>query len=274
MNLKDYFLIIRPTNCFIAAIGAFIGYSLAIGSIQFSNLLVMYAMLAVFFVCAGGQTINDYFDFAIDRKAKKERALVKGNISRMNALYYSFILFLTGIIISYFIHFTAFIVAIIFSLLLIFYSGFLGKYKFIGNWIVAFSVAFTIIYGALIEMWFCLPLVLFFSALLSNAGREITKDMEDLETEKGVKITLPQKISFPVLNHFILILYLGAIIIGFIPLYWNRLNNVFYLFFMVLAVISLMYSVKLLQGRNFRKSQAYSKIGMGLGLIAFLLGLL
>ncbi len=60
--INEYIKLIRPVDCVIASIGVFIGYSLSIQGINFS-LPLLYAMLAVFFVCAGGQTINDFFDF-------------------------------------------------------------------------------------------------------------------------------------------------------------------------------------------------------------------
>jgi len=254
MKVIEFIKIIRPIDCIIAALGAFIGFSLSIQGIAF-NELILYAMLAVFFVCAGGQTINDYFDYAITKK---------------QALIYSISLFLIGIIFSFFINLIAFIAAMFFVLLLVSYSALMKKIKYFGNFVVSFSVAFTILFGAIISMNFFLPLILFVSAFFANTSREIIKDLEDLKTEQGIKITLPQLLPKKVVEGIIALFYVIAILVGFYPFFTGLFNSLPYLLLMIFSTIFFALSLIELFKKDFSCSQNHSKKAMFLGLIAFL----
>ncbi len=269
MKVIEFIKIIRPIDCIIAALGAFIGFSLSIQGIAF-NELILYAMLAVFFVCAGGQTINDYFDYAIDKKTNKNKPLVKGTITKKQALIYSISLFLIGIIFSFFINLIAFIAAMFFVLLLVSYSALMKKIKYFGNFVVSFSVAFTILFGAIISMNFFLPLILFVSAFFANTSREIIKDLEDLKTEQGIKITLPQLLPKKVVEGIIALFYVIAILVGFYPFFTGLFNSLPYLLLMIFSTIFFALSLIELFKKDFSCSQNHSKKAMFLGLIAFL----
>jgi len=273
MQINEYIKIIRPIDCLIAAIGAFIGFILSIQQIQLIPEL-FYAMLTVFFVCAGGQTINDYFDLEIDKKTNKNKPLVKGLISKQTALIYSLILFVIGISFSFFISQLALIIAVLFALLLIAYSALMKKIKYFGNFVVSFSVAFTILFGAVISMNFFLPIILFCSAFFANTAREIIKDLEDLGTEQGIKITLPQLLPEKAVFGLVIIFYLLSVAIGFYPFFIGKFNSLIYLLLMITAVIFFGLSSVEMKKEKYSLSQKYSKAGMFLGLIAFLFGVI
>ncbi|MFH1895752.1 MAG: UbiA family prenyltransferase [archaeon] len=267
--LSEFVKLIRPMDCFIAALGAFIGYSLSIKGIAL-NETVLFAMLAVFFVCAGGQAVNDFFDFEVDKKTNKNKPLVKGSISKNTALIFSLSLFAVGIIFSFFINSIALISAVFFSLLLISYSALMKKIKYVGNFVVSFSAAFTILFGATISMNFFLPFILFVSAFFANTAREIIKDLEDLGTEKGIKITLPQLLPKKIVEGIIVLFYVIAVLIGFYPFFLGLFSSVQYLLLMSFSVIFFALSLAELFKKNFLCSQQHSKRAMLLGLIAFL----
>ncbi len=273
MNLTEFIKIIRSIDCVIASLGVFIGFSLSIQGISFP-LQLFYAMLTVFFVCAGGQTINDYFDFNIDKKTNKNKPLIKGTITKKQALIYSLILFAIGILFSFLISQLAVITAVFFALLLVSYSALMKKIKYFGNFVVSFSVAFTILFGAIISMNFFLPLILFFSAFFANTAREIIKDLEDLKTEQGIKITLPQLIPINIVFVLVILFYVLSILIGFYPLIKGIFNSILYIVIMVIAVIFFGLSSKEMLNKNYFVSQKYSKIGMLAGLLAFLFGVI
>ena len=273
MSIKDYFSIIRPFNCLVAAFGVFLGFSLSIKSFAF-NFSLLFSMIAVFFVCAGGQTINDFFDLEIDSIIKRHRPLPKGSISSFNALIYSILLFLVGLAFSFFVSTLLFWLAVFFSLLLIFYSAFLGRLKFLGNAVIAFSVAFTIIYGGLLGKSICLPVILALSAFLANLGREITKDLEDLKGDKGLKASLGRYFSLKPLAFFVLFLYLLAVLVGFYPFVLKVFSNFYYLLLMVVSFLLFIWSFRLLLEKEFKASQLYSKLGMLAGMLAFLAALI
>ncbi len=273
MNLKEYIKLIRPIDCIVASIGVFIGFSLSVQGIILIPFLG-YAMLSVFFVCAGGQAVNDFFDFEIDKKTNKNKPLVNGSISQKQALIFSLTLFLIGISFSFLVNLYAVIAAGFFSLLLIAYSALMKKIKFLGNLVVSFSVAFTILFGAIISMNFFLPLILFIAAFFANTAREILKDLEDLESEKGIKITLPQVLSIKTVFSLVVFLYFLSVLTGFYPFFTGRFNSIIYLFLMSGATIFFALSSIKMYDKNFSCSQKHSKTGMFLGLIAFLFGVI
>ncbi|MBU2100551.1 UbiA family prenyltransferase [Candidatus Micrarchaeota archaeon] len=273
MNLTEFIKIIRPIDCIIAALGAFIGYSLSIQSIAF-NELILYAMLTVFFVCAGGQTINDFFDYSIDKKTNKNKPLVKGTIKRKDAMIFAFILFGVGIGFGFAVSELAAIVTVFFALILILYSALMKKIKYFGNFVVSFSVAFTILFGAIISMNFFLPLILFVAAFFANTSREIIKDLEDLGSEQGIKITLPQLMPKKAIYVIVLLFYVVSVGTGFYPYFLGLFNSLIYFGLMILAMVFFALSLHSMEKGKFSASQKYSKIGMLAGLIAFLAGVL
>jgi 4-hydroxybenzoate polyprenyltransferase len=153
--------------------------------------------------------------------------------------------------------------------LLIIYSAFMQKLKFLGNWIVGAGTAFTLIFGASIigdyslAGWFAL------SALLANAGREITKDFEDMKADKGFKKTLPLILGENA-KQFVLGIYSASIAIAFFVWFSGITQSIFYLVLIALASAIFFSSAIKLFRNNFIKAQKLSKVGMVVALLAFL----
>jgi geranylgeranylglycerol-phosphate geranylgeranyltransferase len=273
MSLKHFFLILRPLNCLIASFAAWLGFVLSIQEISF-NFKIFLAMISVFLICGAGQTINDFFDLKIDLKIKPKKILPQKKISPIKAYYYSLFLFAFASFLSFFINLTAFIIAIVFSVLLYSYSAFFSNYKFLGNWLVAAGTSFTLIFGATLSNNFFLPGILAIAALFANAFREIIKDFEDTKGDKGLQKTLPQMISKNSLNKLLLILILIAIFTGFIPLIFKIFSSAWYVFLITISAVFFIYSYALFYKNSFKKAQNLSKIGMILALMAFLTGIL
>jgi len=271
-KLKALIEMCRPFNCLMAAFSTFIGFIVSINSIKF-NFNIFFLMLSAFLVCAGGQTINDVFDFEIDKKIRPTKVLPSGKITKKQALIFSFILFFLGIIIAFFVGLIQFLIALIFSFLLIIYSIFLTKIKFIGNWLIGLSTAFTLIFGATLGKNYLLVLFFSFSALLANVAREIIKDLEDLEADKGFKVSLP--IIFGLKIPKIIVFFLFAIAVFFAFLSATLFHLSFYfVFFMIFVGILFTFSAFLLSKNNLTKAQKISKIAMFFALIAFILSVI
>ncbi|PIY91886.1 digeranylgeranylglyceryl phosphate synthase, partial [Candidatus Micrarchaeota archaeon CG_4_10_14_0_8_um_filter_60_7] len=60
----------RPANSLMAAIAAWLGYSLALNAPAFDATIALIAT-ATFLVSAGGQAVNDYFDRDVDALRKR-----------------------------------------------------------------------------------------------------------------------------------------------------------------------------------------------------------
>jgi len=268
---KTFFELIRIGNCLMAAIAVLIGFYLSSG---FDYRLAALAAISGFLICGAGQAINDYFDANIDAKTSKERPIPSGRIGAKRALLYSVSMFFLGIFASFFINPTTVIIALIFAVLLIAYPLFMNKVKYLGNIVVAAGTAITFIYGAAASG--NIPSLIIFlaaTAFLSNMGREVTKDIEDIKKDAGTKKTLPILIGIPASRFFVLMYYLLAVI-GAITVYLLfifRYPMQYYLVFTILSSILFAYALILLYKNNSIESQKISKIAMLASLIAFIL---
>ncbi|ASI99268.1 geranylgeranylglycerol-phosphate geranylgeranyltransferase [Thermococcus celer] len=191
MELKAFVEITRPHNCILAGLVGVLGSIVAVGHFPgvITSLLVF---LVVTLGCAGGNTINDYFDYEIDRINRPERPLPRGAMSRKTALYYSLSLFAVGLALAYFINTADFVLAIVAYAAMVLYAWKLKPLPFVGNLVVASLTGATPLYGALAVNRIGLAGYLALCAFLVNVAREVIKDIEDVEGDitKGAK-TLP-----------------------------------------------------------------------------------
>jgi geranylgeranylglycerol-phosphate geranylgeranyltransferase len=263
--MNPYLELIRTGNCIIASLATLIGFLI----IAPASINLLFAMIAVFLICAGGQAINDVFDAEIDAKINKTKPIPSGKIKKTNAMTLSIILFIIGIFFSSLINFDALIIAIIFAILLFIYASILYKTKYLGNIVVAMGTAFTFIFGAASAGNISLLLIVFaMSAFFANMAREITKDFEDIKKDKGFKKTLPmisKKLAkgFVISYHTLSILFAIVAFVFFIP------TNYVYLIIILLVTVTFGRSIKLLLNNDYNNSQKKCKKGMVFSLIAF-----
>ncbi len=272
MTLKDFAAIIRPLNCAMAALGTFIGYSIASGFLECQQGIGI-AMLVAFLVCGGGMVINDYFDLAIDKKQHPKKALVSGRIKPGTALFYATALFLVGNALAvYYLPATAFGIALAFTILLIAYSRFLGRAKYLGNWVVASGTAFTLVFGASLAGNYAIVAWLALAALFANLARELIKDIEDLKVDKGFKKSLPMVLGKKKTIWFAFVYYLIAIIAVYVPVFLYGFNSLAFVSLVSIANIVFVASFRNARKGKFANAQKLSKIGMLVALIGFLVG--
>ncbi|AJF59695.1 MAG: UbiA family prenyltransferase [Candidatus Diapherotrites archaeon] len=272
MGLEHFFEILRPFNCFMAAFAVFIGYAVSVGSIGFS-FQVFLAMVSAFLICGAGQAVNDFFDWRIDRKIKPFRPIPAGHIESKAAFLYSVMLFLIGITISFFINEVAFLIAVLFSLLLLAYSAYTPQHKYFGNALIAMSTAITLVFGASVSGNYSVVVLLAASAFFSSLGREITKDVED-SAEKGFKKTLPMILPIEQINLAVFGSYIAGISIALYVWFSGMLKGAGFLFLTLAAGGIFLYAGAKLAEKDAKASQELSKIAMFIALIAFLAGVM
>jgi len=271
MKIKYFVEIIRPLNCLMAALAVFIGFSVAIGGLSFGFPL-LFAMLAALFICAGGQVINDFFDVEIDKISKPQKILPSKKISIHTALIYSVALFLVGLTFASILNQSAFIIAIAFTALLILYSAFIQRQKIIGNFVVAISTAFTLIFGASLVENYNTVFLIAASAFFANYAREIIKDLQDVKSDEGHKKTIAMILSDKQISFMVLGSYFFALLIAIYVWVSGMLTGIFFPILLLVAIIVFIQSFKLLLEKKVAKAQLYSKIAMAISLFAFLAG--
>ncbi|MDP5081368.1 MAG: geranylgeranylglycerol-phosphate geranylgeranyltransferase, partial [Winogradskyella sp.] len=171
------------------------------------NLLV----LATLFIAAAGYVINDIYDIEIDKVNKPEKVIVGKSISEKNAFSIFIILNVIGVGLGFYLtdgigKSGFFVIFIIASALLYIYSSYLKQILLVGNIVISFVVALSILLVGIFEL---LPAITennrsvqitFFEiivdyaifAFMINLTRELVKDIEDIDGDyKGGMQTLP-----------------------------------------------------------------------------------
>lgn len=173
------FEIARPVNVFISIASIFIAAFIS-GTIQ-PLINVIFACLSGGVIAAGANTINDYYDLEIDKVNKPNRPLVQGKLSREETLYISLMEFGIGVALAIFINLVALVIAVVISVLLILYSYRLKRQPLTGNFAVSFSTGMAFIYGGVAVDRILQTLIPAIFAFFYHFGREIIKDIQDIE---------------------------------------------------------------------------------------------
>jgi geranylgeranylglycerol-phosphate geranylgeranyltransferase len=220
-------------------------------------------------ITAGGNAINDFYDARIDAINRPDRPIPSGKISPNNALIFSLSLFFIGITLSFFINPVCFFIALLSSIALIYYSHKLKRTILWGNLCIGYLVGSTFLFGGAAAGGFVATSVPFLLAMLATVGREIVKDIEDIEGDrKEGTITLPiaigEKRSASIASMFILL----AILLSPLPAMLN-LFGVTYLMVVCLADVSFLASIVTIKKPS--RSSSFLKIGMIIALFAFII---
>ncbi len=179
------FAISRPANVLISMISIFVAAFIT-GTLQ-PAINVLLACISGGLIAAGANTINDYFDLEIDRINKPYRPLIAGKLSPSQAQLISMFEFTVGILLAAFIGSLAFFVAFTISFLLFFYSYRLKRLPLIGNLTVSFSTGMAFVYGGIAVNRIIETLIPAAFAFFYHFGREIIKDVQDLEGDTREK---------------------------------------------------------------------------------------
>lgn len=189
--MKPYLTLIRPVNFVITALSVIMACLLAGGTAQ-QGLLIVFGGLSAALIASGGMVFNDVLDIDIDRINKPERPLPSGAIARYDALMFFGALTGMGLIMSAYTTRPAFIIAFIVVPVLLLYSKVFKRTVLLGNLIVGGLTGLTFLYGGAIVGNMRGTVIPALFAFLMNTGREIIKDMEDVEGDaKDGADTLP-----------------------------------------------------------------------------------
>ncbi|AXV37998.1 MAG: UbiA family prenyltransferase [Methanobacteriaceae archaeon] len=270
--MNAYLEILRPWNALMAVIAVIL---VAIISGNFT-LDVLLACVVVFIVTGAGNSINDYFDHKIDAINKPERPIPSGRITLKTAGIYSISLFIIGIIIAFTINLLLGMIALLSTLLMVYYAYDLKGRCIIGNLSISFLTGLCFVFGGVAAGEIITSIYLGFYAFLMTMAREIVKDMEDVEGDKEEGAT-----TFPIIygNKKASILAAFFMIISSLTspiLYYLGIFNIVYLIILLIAIIVFLISVvSLLKDYsilNAKKISKQIKIGMGVVFLAFALG--
>jgi geranylgeranylglycerol-phosphate geranylgeranyltransferase len=271
-------------------IGSIISQKTIDGSTNLPLIGVFLTFFTALFLEASTFALNDYYDLEIDRINKRaDRPLVRGDISPKTALYSFYILFPLGLICSYFVNTTCFVIALITALLSVLYDAKMKKIKLVGNFYIAYIMAIPFIFGGaavLKNNTFSLeninPVIYIIAliAFLAGSGREIMKDVMDFEGDKvqGVR-SFPKYVGLRSSNILAALFYIAAIVLSFLPyslsnyeLYYQ--NSYYLLLVFITDVMLLTTSLHLIFKKQPRLKiyRKFTLLAIFMGLLAFLIG--
>lgn len=270
--MNSYIEILRPTNAVMASIAVLL---MAVISHVY-NLNILLGALAVCIATGAGNTINDYYDYEIDRINKPDRPIPSGRISLDNALYYSLLLFAVASVIGFYISIPNGITVIVCSAIMIVYAYDFKKRCLIGNLTVSILTGLTFVFGGLITNDLYVSIILAFFAFLMTLSREIIKDCEDIEGDKleGAH-TLP--IAYGKENSIKLAFIVNILTCILTPLlYVYGLFSHYYMIVVLIADVIFIYSgvlsIKCQEKDCLHKVSKYMKIAMLVAFISFIFG--
>lgn len=168
-----------------------VGASL-VSSLNFSmNLLLGF--VTSFTLTAASMAINDYYDRDIDAINEPNRPIPSGAISPKEALFLALVLSVIGFIAAFRTNMQCLMVAVVAWIVSVTYVTKGKRTGFPGNLLVSTCVVIPFIYGGFAAGRPELTTMIFVAiAFLSNTGREVAKDIVDIEGDKSQDIkTIP-----------------------------------------------------------------------------------
>ncbi len=267
----SYIKIIRPLNFFFVglcvAMGAYYPeYELTAGIWQ-----LLSAIVSAMFIAAAGYVINDYYDLEIDRVNKPERVLPSGKMKVRTALIYSILLFLAGIILSYFtFSVICLLIAFINSIFLFLYARFFKREFMVGNLLVAYAASSCFIYGGVAGNNIKNSLVIAAFAFLYTFLRELVKDLEDVKGDREAgAATIAIRWKKQKVVHFCLLPIMAMILFTLYFYYTGNLPNSQFTLLIFFVILPLLVFYRILGIHN--KTQIYRQISVYMKLDMFLL---
>lgn len=270
--MNKYLRLFRFGNGVMGILGVIIGAFMAVGfgiADHLENLLISCFLIISFI--AGGNSLNDYIDRDIDKTAHPDRPLPMGEIAPRTAL----ILGVAGLAIACILStimmdpvVTALV--ILAAIFMVSYELFLKQRGFVGNIVIAILTGAIFLFGGAVVGNIEGNLIIAAMAVMVSIGREIAKDIEDMDSDEGRK-TLPMMIG----KRNAAIIAAFFFILGPVLSIWPLVDHTFgWLYCTVfIADAIFIYSAFLIFSKA-KAAQKMAKIAMFVALVAFVLGVI
>lgn len=262
----------RLGNCVMAALGALLAAVICAGldGVQDYALEVLMSMLVVFFFIAAGNSLNDYYDRDTDKVAHPERPIPSGLVAPRTALVVSWALFAAAVAASLPINTWSLTIVVTAIVVMVGYERYLKAEGLVGNLAISWLTGALFLFGGAAVERLDLAWILAALAFLATLGREIVKDIQDIEGDKGSRRTLPMRMGVKNAGIAGSVAFLAAVALSPAP-YLLDLLSFWYLPAVLVADAIFIYCA-LIHFRNPEKGQQVAKLAMLVALVAFLLG--
>ncbi len=264
MGLYHLLKLGRPLNALMVFVAALLG-SLIAGKLD------LLAPLSAALISMGAQAINDCFDVDVDKK-KKGRPVAEGYVSVRQCKAVAVVYYLAGGLIAVVLTLNHLILALIAILSSYLYSSKMRQLKYVGNILVSFLVALTVVYGGVRGEWLrTLPVAVII--FLVNWAREIVKDIADEGADEGKKLTLVKIVGRDIAIAIACQLIVVGVALSPFPLFIEMVGDGFILPMGIADLMAIVACTLALIGEA-DMSAKILKGAMGMALLAFLLGVI
>ncbi|MDD1768355.1 MAG: UbiA family prenyltransferase [Methanomassiliicoccales archaeon] len=247
-------------------LGAFVAVGTSIVDYPFQ---LFIASVIVFLFVAAGNSLNDYMDREVDKRAHPRRPIPFGLISADLTLAIAGIFFGVCLVMSFLLDSISIAVIVSAIFVMLAYEGGLKRAGLGGNLSIAWLTAALFLLGGAIVERVDMTVIIAAMAFLATLGREIIKDIEDIEADFDRK-TLPMRIGKKKAGMIGSAAFIAAVILSPGP-YIISMFGWGYLVVVLLADGVFIYC-SIVHFQSPRKGQRFAKIGMMIALAAFLIG--
>jgi len=285
-KVRAFLELMRLKNVVLAAITVLLGAHFAIGGVWFNQYLLEVAIqtLAVVFFIGAGNTMNDIKDSEIDKTAHPNRPIPSQRIAINDAKKFTWILWTLSIVCVLFGTFRLYdndmqwyplvaIYVIAVALMISYDHGPKTKDSgLIGNVSISIMVGSVILYGASSVSAISTPLVWWTASVVffTNLAREIVKDCQDMESDEGIRNTLPMSFGLQNSRMAAYVIIMASLVCLYMP-YWKGPFEFGQLFFQIPAIMTLITLNKpLYEGRDALVASRI-RIAMLFGLTGFII---
>ena len=273
--LKGLLALIRPLNCIMSAIAVPVVFIFLVGVGKLANFQkeIFLGPLVVFFMCAGGNVLNDVVDLRIDRINKPLRPIPSGMVTKKQALLFSLVMFAACVFVASQTSRIVLIASIAGTLALAFYDMFSKSLGVLGNMTVSLVIGSPFMVIGMITGETHKAVFLAISAAAITFGRELVKSIEDVKGDSiAGRFSLPAKYG----KRKSMLVASISILIGSLSLIYLRVfyGNV-YLLMLLFAMYK--YSGAIIQPVRMTASKAGKlskdiKIGSAITILALAVG--
>ncbi len=274
MKIGPILNVLRPLNGILAGAAVLCGSIVENeGIMGLEPLPVIFLSLAAFFIVGGSNILNDISDIEIDRKGHPERALPSDILTLKEARSLFLFLWPMGIFLGAFASFLQkdwlpIIIIALTLFIIILYEKKLKCKGLPGNLIIGATSGLTFFLGASVTGSFLNVLPLFLMAFFATTSREITKDIEDLQTDRTSRRTLPMRLGVRNASIISVCFMITAILISIFPIFIMG-PDISYLLLLGVADLILSFSIYQLS-KDPSISQKLAKLGMLCAVAGFL----
>lgn len=266
------FGLFRLGNCAMGALGALLAAVVCVGvdGLDDHAIEVALSMAVVVLFTAAGNSLNDYFDRETDKVAHPRRPIPSGRVTPSLALGLSVAFFALAQALSFLVGLWSVAIVAASIVVMVAYEKLLKAEGFAGNLAISWLTGALFLFGGAAVDRLDLAWILAALAFLATLGREVVKDIQDIEGDRGTRRTLPMRLGARRAGAVASGSFVAAVALSPVP-YLLELLTWYYVPAVAVADGIFIYCA-LIHFGNPEKGQKVAKLAMLVALLAFLLG--